>query len=204
MKRSAPLIWVKPPGPVASGLRIGLLGGSFNPAHEGHLYVSKVALDRLGLDYIWWLVAPQNPLKSARGMASLPVRVGRARALASHPRIRVTDIEVGLGTRYTVDTVTRLKRRFPQMRFVWIMGTDNLRDFSQWFRWPDLFATLPVAIVARPSSTLAGLYSKTAQRFARHRIKRELQLATCHPPAFVILDGPRCPMSATAIRQQRK
>ena len=130
-----PCHWLKPPGPVADGLRIGLLGGSFNPAHEGHLYVSEVALRRLGLDYVWWLVTPQNPLKGRVGLAPLEDRVRQARRIATRPRIVVMDIERALGTRYSIDTLKALQRRFPRLNFVWLMGSDNLAIFRRWKRW---------------------------------------------------------------------
>jgi nicotinate-nucleotide adenylyltransferase len=180
-------------------MRIGLLGGSFNPAHEGHLHVSRVALKRLGLDYVWWLVAPQNPLKPAFGMAPLGDRVADAVRLIQCPRIVVMDIERAFGTRYTIDTLKALKRRFPQVRFVWLMGSDNLEQFPRWRRWADIAATVPIAVVLRPGSVLATLRSKPVQRFAARRLNGR-DLATARPPALVILDGPRHKQSSTAIR----
>jgi nicotinate-nucleotide adenylyltransferase len=192
--------WLVPPGPVTRGLRIGLLGGSFNPAHEGHLHVSAAGLKSLGLDYVWWLVAPQNPLKPTAGMAPLDDRVAAARALVRDPRIRVTDIEAGLGTRYTIDTLTALKRRFPGARFVWLMGSDNLESFSRWRRWADIAQLVPIAVVLRPGATLAPLRAKAVQRFALARLKFTRSIATASPPAFAIVDGPRSLESSTAIR----
>jgi nicotinate-nucleotide adenylyltransferase len=195
--------WIKPPGPVAAGLRIGLLGGSFNPAHEGHLHVSDVALKRLGLDYVWWLVSPQNPLKPALGMASLKERLESARRLASHsPHIRVTDIEAKLGTRYTIDTVVRLMQRFPALRLVWLMGSDNLMTFHRWRSWQALARRIPIAVVIRPGTALAPLASKAARYLADFKVPDERSLAATAPPAFVILDARRSPASATAIRAQ--
>ena len=186
--------WLRPPGPVAPGLRIGLLGGSFNPAHEGHLYVSEIALKRLGVDYVWWLVSPQNPLKPVSGMAPLEDRLAAARALAGrHPRLIVTDIERSLGTRYTIDTLKALNRRFPQVRFVWLMGSDNLAQFHRWRRWEDIVALMPVAVVIRPGSVLAQLHAKAMQRFMR-------RMNLCKPPVIVPVDGRRNEASATAIR----
>jgi nicotinate-nucleotide adenylyltransferase len=193
--------WVRAPGPVAKGLRIGLLGGSFNPAHEGHLHVSEVGLEMLGLDYVWWLVSPQNPLKPATGMAPFDKRLAGARALARHRRIRVTGIESELGTQFTIDTVAALTRRFPQLRFVWLMGSDNLEDFQRWRRWPEIAARLPIAVVIRPGSTLAPLYAKVAQRLARARLRDGRHIADASPPAFTIIDAPRNALSATAIRK---
>jgi nicotinate-nucleotide adenylyltransferase len=195
--------WIKPPGPVAAGLRIGLLGGSFNPAHEGHLHVSDVALKRLGLDYIWWLVSPQNPLKPTLGMASLKERLASARRLtSSSPHIRVTDIEAKLGTRYTIDTVARLTQRFSALRFVWLMGSDNLMTFHRWSNWQELARGIPIAVVIRPGTALAPLISKAARYLGDFKAPDERSLAATAPPAFAVLDARRSPTSATAIRAQ--
>jgi nicotinate-nucleotide adenylyltransferase len=194
--------WLRPPGPVAPGLRIGILGGSFNPAHEGHMHVSEVALKRLDLDYVWWLVSPQNPLKPAAGMASLQQRIASARDIARrHPRLRVSDIETQMGSQYTFDTVIRLKKRFPQLRFVWIMGTDNLLTFHRWRNWQRLAERVPIAIVTRPGTIMAPLKSKAACRFAMARVPERL-LAAARPPALVVLEGRRSNTSATAIRRR--
>jgi len=190
--------WLRPPGPVAPGLRVGLLGGSFNPAHEGHLYVSEVALKQLGLDYVWWLVTPHNPLKGKADLAPLAGRVEHARAIARHPRIVVMDIERALGTQYSIDTLRALQRRFPLVRFVWLMGSDNLQIFRRWKRWAELAQRVPIAVVQRPGTILAALNSKAIQRFAARRVSHGL--VTARPPAFQILDGRRNPQSATAIR----
>jgi len=196
--------WLKPPGPISPGLRIGLLGGSFNPAHEGHIHVSEVALKRLGLDYVWWLVAPHNPLKPTIGMAPLDDRMTTAAQTATHPRILVTDIESALGTRYTIDTLGALAHRFPQLRFVWLMGSDNLDQFRRWRRWSDIASRIPIVVVMRPGSTLAPLRAKAAQRLARSRLNAAGRIAFSRPPAFVVLDGPRSSASATAIRAQSR
>jgi nicotinate-nucleotide adenylyltransferase len=197
VKSRASCHWVKPPGPVAPGLRIGLLGGSFNPAHEGHLYVSEVALKRLGLDYIWWLVTPQNPLKGRAGLAPLEDRVKQARRLAHHPRIVVMDIERCTGTQYSIDTLKALQRRFPQLRFVWLMGSDNLEIFRRWKKWEEIVARVPIAVVQRPGTTLAALHAKPMQRFMGYRSADGCLGA---PPSIVILDGHRNEQSSTAIR----
>ena len=191
--------WLRPPGPIASGLRIGLLGGSFNPPHEGHLYASEVALKRLDLDYVWWLVTPQNPLKPTVGVAPLHDRMREASALARHPRILVMDIEHALGTRYTVDTLRAIKRRFPRVDFIWLMGSDNLRGLRHWRRWPDLVMRVPIAVVLRPGSQLAPLQAKAVQRFNRARCPEKLVVGA-RPPAIAILDGKRNPQSSTALR----
>ncbi len=161
--------WLKPPGPVAPGLRIGLLGGSFNPAHEGHVYVSEVALRRLHLDYVWWLVTPQNPLKGRVGLAPLADRLCHAKALAGHPRIVVMDIERALGTRYSVDTLACLQRRFPLVDFVWLMGSDNLATFRHWRRWREIARRVPIAVVQRPGTVLAALSAQPMQHSAARR-----------------------------------
>jgi len=130
--------------------RIGLLGGSFNPAHSGHRRISLAAIDALALDELWWLVSPGNPLKPRAGMAPLAARLASARLMARRSRIRATELETRLGTRYTVDTLRKITRRFPRDRFVWIMGADNLAQFGAWHRWRDIARTMPIAVVARP------------------------------------------------------
>lgn len=182
--------------------RIGLLGGSFNPAHIGHLHISRLALDRLKLDEVWWLVSPQNPLKPEDGMAPLEDRLKSARALARAPGIWVSDLERSLGTRYTADTLKTLKRRFPGFRFVWIMGADNLIEIPGWNDWTEIFETVPVAIFARPAYSFRALVSTAAKRFQRYRVKesRAAHLAELKPPAWVFLHIPLSPASATRIR----
>jgi nicotinate-nucleotide adenylyltransferase len=182
-------------------LRIGLLGGSFNPAHEGHIYASVLALKRLRLDYVWWLVAPQNPLKDVRGMAPFDKRLSDARAFARHPRIIVTGIESGLGTRFTVDTLRALKRRFPQVHFVWLMGSDNLLQLPRWRGWQAIFESVPVAVIARPGTALAARMSKAAVRFRTSYAAPDCHLAVMQPPAWTMLDSKRNPASATALRR---
>jgi nicotinate-nucleotide adenylyltransferase len=191
--------WVKAPGPVAPGLRIGLLGGSFNPAHEGHLYASLMALRQLDLDYVWWLVTPGNPLKTGLVLEPLRERLREARQQARHPRIKVMDIERALGTRFTIDTVTGLQRRFPHLHFIWLMGSDNLAQFRRWHRWSDLAARIPIAVIQRPGTILAQINAKAIQRFGRRRNLRAL--ARTKPPAIAILDGARNRQSSTALRQ---
>ncbi len=190
--------WVRPPGPVVPGLRIGLLGGSFNPAHEGHLNVSEVALKRLGLDYVWWLVTPQNPLKPTRGMAPLAERVKSARIVARHPRIVVMDIEHDFRTHYSFDTLRALQKRFPQVKFTWLMGSDNLQIFRRWHRWADFARRVPIAVIQRPGTVMAMLAAKPIQRFGQARHER--LLCQQRAPAIVILEGKRNAQSATAIR----
>src|SRR5262245_56812496 len=135
------------------GARIGLLGGSFNPTHEAHRHISVIALRRLKLDAVWWLVSPQNPLKSASDLAPMERRVERARDVADRPNIFVTTVETALGTQFTIDTIDALKRSFPKAHFVWLMGADNLADFHRWRRWEDIAALVPMAVIARPGFT---------------------------------------------------
>ena len=177
---------LRPPGPVARGLKIGLFGGSFNPAHEGHRYVAETAIRRLGLDYVWLLVAPQNPLKPVAGMMTLDERLASTRALVGRNRkLIVSDLERTITSRYTNDTIRVLKARFPDVRFIWLMGSDNLEEFHRWQHWQDILAAVPVAVVLRPGFTLAPLKAK-AIRAKRGR--------------FTVLDGRRNEASATAIR----
>jgi nicotinate-nucleotide adenylyltransferase len=191
--------WVRAPMP-ADGLRIGLLGGSFNPAHDGHLHASLLALKQLRLDYVWWLVSPQNPLKSQRGMAGFWQRMADARQVARHPRLRVASVEAELGTVYTIDTIAALRRRFPRTRFVWLMGSDNLLQIPRWRKWQQIFRLVPVAVVTRPGSELTSRYGPAAQTFAKFVVPPDAAFALRKPPALTILDGRRNPQSATALR----
>lgn len=186
--------------------RVGLLGGSFNPAHDGHVHISLQALEKLDLDEVWWLVSPQNPLKPTKGMAPLDQRLADAGRMATDPRIRVTAIEKDLGTRYTDDTLKALRDRFPGTAFVWLMGADNLIQVPKWKRWQSVFRTVPVAVLARPTYSLRALSSRAARRFARARIRsyRAGALAGMKPPAWVFLKIPLHPESATRIRAARK
>ena len=184
--------------------RIGLLGGSFNPAHGGHLHISELALRRLDLDEIWWLVSPQNPLKPERGMASFAERLAGAAAMARHPRVKVAGLEARLGTRYTADTFAELRRRFPHARFVWLMGADNLTQIRRWERWRDIFRAVPIAVFARPTYCLAALSDMAARRFARRRVRPEAarRLADTVPPAWVFFPSRLDARSATQIRSR--
>jgi nicotinate-nucleotide adenylyltransferase len=185
--------------------RIGLLGGSFNPAHEGHRHISLEALKRLGLDEVWWLVAPQNPLKAAAGMGKLADRLAAAKALVRHDkRIRVLDLEARLGTHFTADTLAALQRRAPQTRFVWLMGADNLAQIRHWKDWPAIFARVPIAVFARPSYCRKALAGLAAQRFSRARVMPgRRRFGAVEPPAWIFLPVKLDPHSATAIRSPR-
>jgi len=183
-------------------VRIGLLGGSFNPAHDGHRHVSLEAMRRLKLDEVWWLVSPQNPLKDEAGMAPLAARLASAHAAARHPRIRPTAIETRLGTRYSVDTVESLQRRFPHKRFVWVMGADNLAQFHRWRSWRTLARLVPIAVVARPHYIGEGLFAPAMAWLRRYRRRAADagRWTRWKLPAIVFLDIRLSPQSATAIR----
>jgi nicotinate-nucleotide adenylyltransferase len=185
--------------------RIGLLGGSFNPAHRGHLHISLEALKRLKLDEVWWLVAPQNPLKPVKGMASFETRLASARALVRHPRIAVTDLEARLGTRYTADTLTELRRRFPNTHFVWLMGADNLAQIRHWERWQDVFRLAAVAVFDRPTYCLKALAGLAAQRFKRRRkpVRDVRRLADAESPGWGLFRIRLDASSATALRARK-
>lgn len=186
-------------------MRVGLLGGSFNPAHEGHRDISLTALKRLRLDQVWWLVSPQNPLKPEAGMAPLAERLAAARQVATHPRIIVTGLETRLGTRYTAETLAALSARFPRTRFVWLMGADNLVQLPRWHRWTRLFHTVSIAIFDRPSYSLGALGGLAARRFAHSRkaTRQAGTLAGSRPPAWIFFHTRRNPASATALRERQ-
>jgi nicotinate-nucleotide adenylyltransferase len=185
--------------------RIGILGGSFNPAHRGHLDISLAALHRLGLDQVWWLVSPQNPLKPVAGMAPLAERLAAARRMARDKRIRVSDLETRLGSRYTAETLRRIVGRFRDCRFVWLMGADNLQQIDRWRDWQQIFHLVPIAVFARPSYCFGALAAKAARRFARYRLTEGAgrRLATTVPPAWLFVHGRLNPISATEIRRRR-
>ncbi len=186
--------------------RIGLLGGSFNPAHEGHRHISLEALKRLGLDEVWWLVSPQNPLKTDDGMEPLATRVARARQIVGrHPRIRVDAPELAMGTRFTVDTVRALRRAYPKARFVWLTGADILPQFARWRGWRELFGSMPIAAFARPGWGHQALVAAAPRAFARYRLdaERARLLASREPPAWCFIPSRLDNHSATAIRAAR-
>lgn len=190
-------------GPVATrGQRVGLLGGSFDPPHEGHVHVTRWALRALALDRVWWLVSPGNPLKR-RGPADIGRRVDAARRLVCrHPRIDVTDIERRLGSSYTADTLARLRRRYPGLRFIWLMGADNLASFHRWDRWEWIATNVPIAVFSRPGEQLHAGLSPMARRFAHRRIPAAAasSLGRGGEVRWAMLTGPMSPASSTAIR----
>lgn len=187
------------------GQRIGLLGGSFDPAHAGHLHISEMALRRFRLDRVWWLVSPGNPLKP-HGPAPLAERIAAARRIADDPRIVVTGIEARLGTRWTADTIAALKARFPGVRFVWLMGSDNLVQFSRWDRWRGIAAQVPIGVIARPGSRTAARTARAARILERWRLPQHQagRLADATPPAWVLINVPMTALSSSAIRSARR
>jgi nicotinate-nucleotide adenylyltransferase len=182
--------------------RIGLFGGSFNPPHEGHRHVALMALRRLGLDRVWFLVTPGNPLKDHDALATLAARLKAAREVVAHPRIDVTGVESELGSDLTIDTVKALTSRLPHLRFVWIMGGDNLASFHHWHRWRQIAGLVPMAVIDRPGATHAALRSPAASALGRFRIPESAaaSLAERKPPAWVYLHGRRSKLSSTALR----
>ena len=191
--------------PFAPGMRIGLLGGSFNPPHQGHTLITHLALTRLGLDRVWWLVTPGNPLKSKAELAALQARVEAARRLVAGRRVAVTDIEAQIGARYTHDTLAWLTRRAPGVRFVWIMGADNLIQFHLWRHWRAIADLTPIAVVDRPGSTLTAMSSRAAVALAPWRVAEgeARRFADLKPPALIFLHGPRSELSSTLLRGGR-
>jgi len=186
-------------------MRIGLFGGTFDPAHAAHRGASLLAMKRIGLDRVWWLVTPGNPLKDTRGLAPLEERVVAARALANHPRIDVSDLEAEIGTRYTYQTLRYLLRRCPHMHFVWIMGADNLRSFHRWQHWRDIARLVPIAVVDRLGPSLYASAGIAGQALAYARVPESAAktLPERTPPAWIYLHGLKSPLSSTALRAAR-
>jgi nicotinate-nucleotide adenylyltransferase len=184
-------------------MRIGLLGGSFNPPHEGHALITRLALRRLRLDRIWWLVTPGNPLKSLTGLAALKARVEAARGLDVGPKVVVSDIEAQIESRFTYDTLRWLKRRAPRVHFVWIMGADNLRQFHRWRHWRAIADLVPIVVVDRPGSTLSATSGRAGAALARWRVpeREATRFAAMRPPALLFLHGLRSKLSSTALRR---
>lgn len=191
-------------GPFAlPGQRIGLLGGSFDPPHEGHVHITRWALRRLALDRVWWLVSPGNPLK-ASGPAEIRQRLASCRKIMQHPRVDITDIERRLGSPYTAHTLASLRRRHPGVRWIWLMGADNLSGFHRWQSWTEIVETTPIAVMARPGEQLRAAGSPAARRYGQARLRQRgaAGLGNRHAPAWVLLTGPMSPASSTAIRRR--
>ena len=178
---------------------IGLLGGSFDPAHEGHVHITREALKRMGLDQVWWLVSPGNPLKT-RQPAPMADRLARARAVMRHPRVKITALETSLGTTSTADTIDRLRAIYPGVQFVWLMGADNLVQFHHWGRWRDILRAVPVGVLARPGSGVAARLSVAARAFRVDRVARGESLASRKPPVWSFVNLPLNEASSSAIR----
>jgi nicotinate-nucleotide adenylyltransferase len=192
--------------PRAPGLKIGLFGGTFDPPHAAHRAACLLAMQRLGLDRVWWLVTPGNPLKDTRGLSSLSERIAAAEKLANNPRIIVTGVEADMRTRYTYDTVRQLIARCPGVHFVWIMGADNLRSFHRWQKWRAIADLTPIAVVDRVGPSLYAMGGTAAQALSRFRIRETAakSLARRKPPAWVFLHGLKSPLSSTALRALRR
>lgn len=182
-------------------MTIGLLGGSFDPPHRGHAHITREALKRFGLDQVWWLVTPGNPLK-ARGPAPLEARLAAARQVIDHPRVVITDLERQFGTRFTAHTLRELAARYPGVRFVWLMGADNLAGFHKWDQWRDIFGLVPIGVLARPGQRISARLPPAAARFERARLRgREAQrLARAALPAWCFVNLPMVDISSTALR----
>ncbi|APO87737.1 nicotinate-nucleotide adenylyltransferase [Marivivens sp. JLT3646] len=190
--------------PVAqAGQVIGLLGGSFDPAHEGHAHITRVALRRFGLDRVWWLVSPGNPLKE-RGPAPLDLRIERARKVINDPRVIVTGIEERLGTRYTAETIAALQKRYRGVRFVWLMGADNLSQFDRWQNWEQIANSVPIGVVARPEYGVKARTSKMARTFRGAQLdpRASTVLGYYNAPAWCYVNHPLSHASSTAIRDK--
>ena len=186
--------------PIASkGMVIGLLGGSFDPAHEGHVHITREALKRMGLDQVWWLVTPGNPLK-ARQPAPMADRLAQAHKVMRHPRVKVTALETHLGTTTTADTIDRLRAMYPGVQFVWLMGADNLVQFHHWDRWRDILRSVPVGVLARPGAGVVARLSVAARAFQVDRVARGEGLGNRKPPVWCFVNLPLNEASSSAIR----
>ncbi|MBO9478218.1 nicotinate-nucleotide adenylyltransferase [Shimia sp. R11_0] len=187
---------------VARGQTIGLLGGSFDPPHAGHVHLTREAMKRFGLDRVWWLVSPGNPLK-ARGPAALSRRMAAARAIMDHPRVHVSDFEAQAGTRYTAETLAALQKSLPQVQFVWLMGADNLAQFHRWRDWQEIMVRVPVGVLARPGDRLEARHAKAAQVFHKARLHpaQNRLLSRKAAPVWGFANMPMRAISSTEIRK---
>jgi nicotinate-nucleotide adenylyltransferase len=188
---------------VEKGMQVGLFGGSFNPPHAGHALVADIALRRLALDQLWWMVTPGNPLKNHGELAPLAERLRLSEAITKNPRIKVTAFEAAHHVRYTADTLALVRKKNPGVDFVWIMGADSLRDFHRWQRWREIMMTFPIAVIDRPGATLSFLSSVVAKTFDYARVDEVAapRLAHRKAPAWTFIHGPRSLLSSSAIRQ---
>ena len=200
MRQTVPARFLRMPY-AEKGMQVGLFGGPFNPPHAGHALVAEIALRRLALDQLWWIVTPGNPLKD-RAPHGLAQRMEAARHLAHHPRIDVSCLESVIGTRYTLDTIEFLRRRCAAVRFVWIMGADNLAQFHRWKGWRRIAAEVPIAVIDRPPQSFRALAAPAAQALARYRLpeKQAARLADQRAPAWAFLTGMKLNLSSTGLR----
>lgn len=184
------------------GAKIGLFGGSFNPPHEGHINLCNLALKRLKLDQIWWMVTPGNPLKNVSNLPSLEHRISLCREIIKQPAIKVTAFEAAYKIRYSADTINLLKLLRPRQNFVWLIGADNLAQFHEWQDWRKIASTMPIAVIDRPGSTLSYLSARAAIALSRYRVDEEdaSLISTMKPPAWTFIHGPRNPLSSTFLR----
>ncbi len=191
---------------VEKGMTVGLFGGSFNPPHEGHALVAEIALRRLALDQLWWMVTPGNPLKDSRELAPLDERLKLSEDMAYDPRIKVTALEAAFNVRYTADTLALIAHANPGVNFVWVMGADNLATFHRWQRWREIARQFPIAVIDRPGSTLAYLSARMAQTFSDSRLDERYAplLARCKAPVWTFIHGRRSPLSSSAIRKKTR
>ncbi len=190
--------------PHGSGQRIGLFGGSFNPAHRGHYMVALYALKHLQLDWVWWLVSPQNPLKDPAIIDEYDKRLAYTKRIANHPRFVVTDIEQQMHTRYTEETLQRLKQLSRDTKFVWIMGADSLASLHRWHHWQNIVNTVPLAVLARPGYSIKALRSPAATKLAARRINSPAAVVDANLPAWCFITMPLRKESSTSIRKRRK
>ena len=190
---------------VENGMSVGLFGGSFNPPHDGHVHVVETAMKRLQLDRVWWMVSPGNPLKNNDDLPPLSERIEASRSLIDHPRVDVSGLEASLSVIYSADLVRELIDRFPTVRFVWLMGADNLTSFHHWERWEEIVGNLPIAVIDRPGDTLASRASMVARKFAEARLdERDAPLLkNLRAPAWTFIHAPRSPLSSTCLRKMR-
>lgn len=187
--------------PARAGQVIGLLGGSFDPPHAGHVHISLEALKRFGLDQLWWLVSPGNPLKE-HGPAPMARRMAAARAIMQHPRVTISDFEAQVGTRFTAQTLAALQAACPGVHFIWLMGADNLAQMHRWQDWQQIMETVPVGVLARPGDRISARTSKVARVYAKARLPgwKSHLLGRCHPPAWCFINVPMVAMSSTRLR----
>ena len=190
---------------VENGMSVGLFGGSFNPPHQGHVHVVETAMKRLQLDRVWWMVSPGNPLKNNDDLPPLSKRIEASRTLVDHPRVDVSGLEASLSVFYSADLVRELIDRFPTVRFVWLMGADNLTNFHYWERWEEIVENLPIAVIDRPGDTLASRASMVARKYAEARLDERdaALLKNLRAPAWTFIHAPRSPLSSTQLRRAR-